>query len=190
MEKRGSAKRWSSWWASCPSHRMPTRLYWLGKCDILHLLKKFYSEIAICKPVYQEVVIRRLQKGWEDAQVTREAIEEAWIRVYKTSRQFTDQVGGVETRFGIQLGRGEREAIALAMEKEISILLTNDEDAYQVAEILGLEPKGILYLLLRSARKGHLNKKQAKESLTQMLEKGLWLSPKIIHNLHEALDTL
>lgn len=76
------------------------------------------------------------------------------------------------------------------MEKEISILLTNDEDAYQVAEILGLEPKGILYLLLRSVREGHLIKRQAKESLTQILEKGLWLSPKIIHNLHEALDTL
>ena len=55
---------------------------------------------------------------------------------------FSDQ----ETRLGIKLGEGERETIALALEKKISIFLTNDEDAYLVGKILGLGPKGVLYV--------------------------------------------
>ncbi len=163
-------------------------LIWLGKCDILHLLKKLYSEIIIPEAVYEEAVIRGLEKGYEDAQAIKKAIETGWIGVYKTSKQFTDKVGSAETRLGIELSGGEREAIALALEKGFSIFLTNDEDAYHVGKNLDLAPEGILYVLLRSVREGHLNKKQAKESLRQMLEEGFWLSPKIVHNFHEALD--
>ena len=163
-------------------------LIWLGKCDILHLLKKLYSEILIPEAVYEEAVTRGLEKGYEDAQVTKKAVEEGWMRVYKPKKQFTDKVEDMEARLGIELGRGEREAIALALEKEISLFLTNDEDAYQVGTSLDLKPKGVLYVLLRSVKEGYLNKRQAKESLRHMLEEGFWLSPTIIHNFHEALD--
>jgi len=163
-------------------------LIWLGKCDILHLLKKLYSEILIPEAVYEEAVTRGLEKGYEDAQVTKKAVEEGWMRVYKPKKQFTDKVEDMEARLGIELGRGEREAIALSLEKEISLFLTNDEDAYQVGTSLDLKPKGVLYLLLRSVKEGYLNKRQAKESLRHMLEEGFWLSPTIIHNFHEGLD--
>lgn len=126
----------------------------------------------------------------KDAQIIKKALEEGGIRVCKTHKQFIDKVGRVETRLGIELGEGEREAIALAMEKRISIFLTNDENAYHVGKILSREPKGVLYVLLRSVRDGHLPKKKTKESLRQILEEGFWLSPTIIHNFHEALDNL
>ena len=93
-----------------------------------------------------------------------------------------------EDRLGIELGEGEREAIALALEKEISPFLTNDEGAYQIGKTLGLEPKGVLYVLLKSVKERHINVKHAKESLRKMLEEGFWLSPTIIYGFHEALD--
>ena len=163
-------------------------LIWLGKCDILHLLKKLYSEILIPEAVYEEAVTRGLEKGYEDAQVTKKAVEEGWMRVYKPKKQFTDKVEDMEARLGIELGRGELEAIALSLEKEISLFLTNDEDAYQIGKTFGLEPKGVLHVLLKGVKERHLNVKQAKESLRHMLEEGFWLSPTIIHNFHEALD--
>ena len=165
-------------------------LIWLGKCDILHLLEKLYSETVIPEAVYEEAVIRGLEKGYEDAQVTKKAIEEGWIRVCKPKKQFTDKVKDREEQLGIELGEGEREAIAIALEKELSLFLTNDEDAYQIGKTLGLDPKGVLYVLLKSIKERHLNVKQAKESLRKMLEEGFWLSPPIIHGFHEALDRL
>lgn len=165
-------------------------LIWLAKCDILHLLEKLYSETIIPEAIYQEAVTRGLEQGYEDAQVTKKAIEEGWIRVCKSKEQFTDKVEDREDKLGFELGEGEREAIALALEKEISLFLTNDEDAYQIGKTLGLDPKGVLYVLLKSIKERHLNVKQAKESLRKMLEEGFWLSPPIIHGFHEALDRL
>lgn len=165
-------------------------LIWLGKCGILHLLKRLYSEIAIPETVHEEAVTRGLEKGYEDAQVTKKAEEEGWIRVHKPKEQFTDKVEDREYKLGIELGEGEREAIALALEKGISLFLTNDEDAYQTGKSLGLEPKGVLYVLLEAVRERHLSNKRAKESLSKMLEEGLWLSPTIVHLFHEALDRL
>ena len=165
-------------------------LIWLGKCDILHLLKKLYSEITIPEAVYEEAVVRGLEKGYEDAQVTMKAIEEGWIITHKPEKQFTDKVEARENKLGIELCEGEREAIALAIERGISPFLTNDEDAYRIGKTLGLEPKGVLYVLLKAVKELQLNKKQAKESLRKMLEGGFWLSPTIIHNFHEALERL
>ena len=91
----------------------------------------------------------------------------------------------MERRLDIELGSGEREAIALALEKKISTFLTNDEDAYHIGKILGLEPRGVLYLLLKGVKEQHHNKK--KESLREMLEESFWLSPTIIHKFHESL---
>ena len=165
-------------------------LIWLAKCDILHLLEKLYSETIIPEAIYQEAVTRGLEQGYEDAQVTKKAIEEGWIRVCKSKEQFTDKVEDREDKLGFELGEGEREAIALALEKEISLFLTNDEDAYQIGKTLGLDPKGVLHVLLKSIKERHLNVKQAKESLRKMLAEGFWLSPTIIHGFHEALNGL
>lgn len=162
-------------------------LIWLAKCDIIHLLEKLYPEMLIPEAVHEEAVSRGLEKGYEDAKITEKALEEEWIRVYKTSTQFTDKVETVEKRLDIELGSGEREAIALALEKKISTFLTNDEDAYHIGKVLGLEPRGVLNLLLNGVKEGHHNKEKAKESLREMLEEGFWLSPTITHKFHEEL---
>ena len=164
-------------------------LIWLGKCDNIHLLKKLFTEIVIPEAVYEEAVIRGLEKGYKDAQQTQNAMDEGWINVNTTKKQFKAKVKENENKLGIELGEGEREAIALALAKKLSLFLTNDEDAYQIGKILDLDPKGVLHVLLKSIKERHLNVKQAKESLNKMLEEGFWLSPTIIHHFHEALDS-
>jgi predicted nucleic acid-binding protein len=165
-------------------------IIWLAKCDVLHLLKKLWSEVLIPEAVYEEAVTSGLEKGHEDAQTTKKAIEEGWIRVCKPDKRFIDEVEDREKMLGNELGEGEREAIALALENGISLFLTNDEDAYLTGKSLGLEHKGVLYVLLKAVKERHLSDEQAKESLSRMLEEGFWLSPRIIHLFHETLDRL
>lgn len=165
-------------------------LIWLGKCRILELLNKLFSKVVISETVYEEAVLRGIEKGFEDARLIANALEEGWIGVYKASKQFADKVEAAESKLNIELGRGERETIALALERRISILLTDDEDAYHVAKSLGINPKGTLYVLLESVKKGHINKEQAKQHMGQMIEEGFWLSPTIVNNFHKTLDKI
>lgn len=144
----------------------------------------------ISKAAHEEAVSRGVERGHDDAHVIAKAVDDGWIRVQGTSRQFAEKVKAEESRLGIELGEGERETIALAIEKDIPTLLTDDEDAHRVGKSLGLDPKGTLHILLEGVKKGYLSRSQASEHLNKMLEDGFWLSPTIVHNFHETLDRL
>jgi uncharacterized protein len=53
-----------------------------------------------------------------------------------------------------ELHRGESEAIALALELQVRAILVDERDADAVARRLGLEPLGVLGLLLRAKAAG------------------------------------
>jgi predicted nucleic acid-binding protein len=165
-------------------------LIWLAKCGNLSLLEKLFSGVVIPEAVYEEAVTRGIDEGYEDARIIEKAVEEGWIRVLKPGGRFMNEVKAGESRLDVELGEGEREAMALALAEEVRIFLTDDEDAYLTGKSLGLEPRGVLYVLLMSVRDGLLDRKQARAALGKMLEDGFWLSPRIIHGFHEALDRL
>jgi predicted nucleic acid-binding protein len=164
-------------------------LIWLAKCGILDLLKNYYKTIAIPEAVYMETVTRGLEKGHDDARVINKALEEKWITVHAPSSESIQHVNTIEKKIGINLGRGEREAIALAIEKKIPFL-TDDEDAHRLGKVMGLDPKGVLSMLLLGVRDGFLDTTQVKMKLGEMLEYGFWLSPLVIQGFHEALDAV
>jgi len=165
-------------------------LIWLGKYNNLNLLKRMYSEVLVPEAVYKETVTLGLEKGFKDAKIISRAVQDGWIKLCKPATKFVGTVKKVEAKFKVELGEVERQAIALSLEKNISTILTNDEDAYQVSKVLGLKPKGILYVLLESVKEKIINKTRAKKLFKQMLEDGFWLSPSIVYNFYEALDKI
>ncbi|MBS7278452.1 MAG: hypothetical protein KIH09_01305 [Candidatus Freyarchaeota archaeon] len=58
-------------------------LIWLGKCDLLHLLRQLYFKIAIPESVHKEAVIIGLEKGYQNAQIIKKALNEGCIKVYR-----------------------------------------------------------------------------------------------------------
>lgn len=56
----------------------------------------------------------------------------------------------------LELDRGESEAIALAIEVGTTELLIDESDGRQVARRLGLEPVGVIGLLIRAKVRGHV----------------------------------
>jgi predicted nucleic acid-binding protein len=67
----------------------------------------------------------------------------------------------------IRLDPGEREAIQLALELGISIVLLDESDGRQLAEKLHLEVRGTLGILERGAKLGLLNFHEALSKLEQ-----------------------
>jgi predicted nucleic acid-binding protein len=61
------------------------------------------------------------------------------------------------------LGRGEAAAIALALELGLRRILIDEREGSRTAEQSGLEPVGVLGVLLRAKREGHL------ESVKEMM---------------------
>ena len=135
-----------------------------------------------------EVVEEGLKYDYLDAQETKKAIDEGWIKVKTVDERDVEAVTKVEGKLGIRLGVGERQAISLACSLKVKKILTDDEDAAYVSRALRLKPRGTLYILLKAARNKVLAKDQIIEVLEKMLEDGFWLSPLIVQRFHKALE--
>jgi predicted nucleic acid-binding protein len=77
------------------------------------------------------------------------------------------------------LGRGEAEAITLALEVSAELLLTDDRKARQAAERLGLKCTGLVGLLIRAKGQGKIRSVKAMIELLQN-RGGLYLSEAVI----------
>jgi predicted nucleic acid-binding protein len=84
------------------------------------------------------------------------------------------------------LDKGEAEAIALAIEKNADIILLDETDAREAADIYRIEKTGVLGILLLAKLKNEIpNLKQEIEKLKTMAD--FWLKESLIQNvLREA----
>ena len=117
----------------------------LARIGHFRLLQQVFGRICIPQAVYDEVVIAGA--GRAGAEETREATDN---RVEARSVQNQVTVRSLLTK----LGKGEPEAIALAVEASSDLVLLDDRRARATAEFMGLNVTGTVGLLIRAARRG------------------------------------
>jgi predicted nucleic acid-binding protein len=112
-----------------------------------------------------------------------------WIHIHRltarSSSQVTSWVKNDEVDFG------EAEAIALALQQQSDWLLTDDAQARQFAESLGLEAHGSIGFLLWGVASGLVeNREQAYRMLHDLKRSSLWISERVITAAAKAIDEL
>ena len=129
-------------------------LFNLAAIGKLSLLRHAFAEILIPEAVLAELEPVREYPG---VQAIHDAIAQGWIVVRVP--QDVSKIRSLEQ----DLGRGEAAAIALALELKLRRILIDEREGSRTAEQSGLEPVGILGVLLRAKREGHL------ESVKEMM---------------------
>jgi hypothetical protein len=117
----------------------------IGRLD---LLRRQFNEVLIPPAVVSEL---KMETDLAGADIIRNAISANWLRIVELRDV---AVSRALTR---DLDDGEAEAIALALQERISLVLIDEHDARAAARILGLSPIGILGVLLLAKRKGDLD---------------------------------
>jgi uncharacterized protein len=119
----------------------------LAIIERLDLLRRQFDQVVIPDAVREEL---RPETDFPGSAAVRGALEAGWLQMSTLATPRLAQV--------LQLGldRGESEAIALAIELEARLLLLDEKDARSKAKSLGLEPVGVLGVLLRAKRAGDL----------------------------------
>ncbi len=123
-----------------------TPLICLARLNRLHLLKEFFVEVCIPEEVYREVVTRGKEEKYPDALLVEEAVKEGWVIVKKAVEMKRLEEYGID--------KGEVEAISLALNLKCSEILVDQSHARFVAEVMGLVPKGTIFVLLKALRNG------------------------------------
>lgn len=108
----------------------------LHQIDQLDLLRLLFSEIVIPPAVAQETAAS--------------VVKPAWV----IERALTQRIG--PEILAASLGRGETEAISLALEVTVRWVILDDRPARRLAQSLGLPVIGTLGILLAARRQGLL----------------------------------
>jgi len=90
-----------------------------------------------------------------------------------------------------QIDAGEAEAIGLALQEQADWLLTDDAKARQFAESLGIEVHGSVAIILWAVAIGLIREKTlAIQLLDNLANSSLWISNRILQEVHKAIDIL
>ena len=135
----------------------------IGEFDIL---RKLFAQIYVPQAVWREVVI----KGWRESAILIEKTE--WIiKKPITHRRLCDILNK-------DLDTGEAEAIVLAIELNVDLILLDESEARNFAEIQGLKYMGSIGCLTLAKNLGLIAK--IKPLLDQMIDKArYWVSKEL-----------
>jgi predicted nucleic acid-binding protein len=121
----------------------------LASIGRLELLKSQFSVVWIPDMVAKELAAHPDPDARDAVQ---SAVREQWIRIG------TSQDSRLLRVLILQLHQGEAEAIALATEMKADIVLIDEQEGRQFASRTGLSVTGVLGILLRAKRDGHITK--------------------------------
>ena len=137
----------------------------------LNLLKKFWGKIYVPEAVWKEVVI-----DGEDKDEVAEIKKTDWIIVEKVKDH------NLTLLLMQNLDKGEAEAIALAIEMNADIILLDETDAREAADIYKIEKTGVLGILLLAKLKNEIsNLEQEIEKLK--IKADFWLKDSLIQSV-------
>ena len=143
----------------------------LAKVDSLFIPEALFSRLRIPEAVWLEC----RQKPGEDRRRIEQAANDGWLSVV------TVTVEHASRRFSPSLGRGEIEAIQLALVTTQSLLIMDDRLARRQAMQCGLEYIGTVRMLLMAEQRSVID--DAETVIQRMTASGYRISPRILQQL-------
>ena len=147
-----------------------TVLIFLSKIDKYWLLKRLFDTVIIPEEVKKEAVDQGKKGNCIDAVEIDRSISDGWLKVQKIEvlKELRD----------IGIDKGEAEAISLAVKLKKDVLL-DQTHARMAAKLVGLKPKGTIYVLLRALKKKILTYDDYLISLQDLAEMGFRMSQEV-----------
>jgi predicted nucleic acid-binding protein len=116
----------------------------IGRLD---LLETQFGEVLIPTAVQAEL---KTETDFRGAKDIRQALKDGWLKLQAVENAYLAQA------LAMELDHGEAEAIALALETRSQVILLDEHDGRIKARAMGLQPIGVLGILLRAKKDGRV----------------------------------
>jgi len=142
----------------------------LSKVRRLDLLAELYEEVTIPASVMEEM---EAKPGREMEQI-RALLQSPKFQLRKATKRTLE-------RLPPGLGRGEREAIALALETKADLVVLDDQQGRRVAREKGLSIAGTVGILIEARERGIIP--SVRRELDHLIEAGMWIEEAFYHRI-------
>ena len=142
----------------------------LAKIGRLSLLTQLYNEVLIPASVLEEL---NAKPGDEVRQI-HTFIQARKFRVQKAASNYLSYLSE-------DLGDGEREAIALAIETNADLVILDDREGRTIAQTSGLSVTGTIGVLVEARQRNLVS--EIRPELDRLIEAGMWLDEVFYHRV-------
>jgi len=149
-------------------------LIYLSKIQKLELLNLLFEDVQIPIEVKKEVVDKGKALGYTDAYMVEKALSTQKIRLHTLGENDIESSRKLAEKYNID--EGEAQVIKLALKKGDKIVIMDDARARKIARLFGLEPIGILKIILKAVEMRYLTDSEAIDLLDKLIDKGFHIS--------------
>lgn len=150
----------------------------LASIERLDLLRDQFSDVRIPDDVWQELQVRH---GYPEVARIQRAMHDNWLSVETLTQPYLQQ------SLMLEVDRGEAAAIALALELGVPQVLIDETDGRAAAKAMGLQPIGILGVLLRAKNEGAVAS-VSHEMLRLRHEAGFFIAESLFQRVRAVAD--
>lgn len=147
----------------------------LAKIRRLDLLRQLFDEILIAGAVYEEINAKL-------ACETKEINVLIQTKVIYLREARTDIVKNLP----VDLGKGERETIALAIETNADLVVMDDQEGRRLARSQGLSITGTVGVLIEARERKLVA--SIRQEMDHLIEAGMWLDEGFYHRILQEFD--
>ena len=140
-------------------------LVYLYRIGALAWLAKLFSEVWT-----SDAVVKELQEGRRRGYDVPDPGDHDWLQVVKPQAVPSEWLT-------LDLGMGELETMALALENPSRVVLLDDALARRIAQAAGLQVWGTLRVLLEAKSQGIID--TVEPVIDQLRDSGMWISDRI-----------
>lgn len=146
----------------------------LAKIRRLELLTQLYREVLIPSSVMGEIEV----SPSEEAMQVRSLLQEGRFQIHEATNRALERIPA-------DLGRGEREAIALALETKVDLVILDDQQGRRIACERGLVVTGTVGVLIEARERGLVS--SVRHELDRLTEAGMWINEAFYHRILQEL---
>jgi predicted nucleic acid-binding protein len=164
-----------------------TPLIFLGKLNVVELLKNLYQVVLVSPKVDHEAIINGLKYGHPDAVVLNLYYQKNILKIDTP----VDQTAIIQLRTDEGIDAGEAETIVLAMQHRAALTFIDEQKARQAARKKSLAIKGTLGVLLEAFTKGFLDTMQTEMYIQQIIQRDdIWISRSLCVSVLDKLNQI
>lgn len=147
----------------------------LALVDRLHLIQRQFESLTVPATVRDELLA-----GDAGREALESVLDSEFVAIERPGRD------DLVREFRSELDAGESAAIALAIERDATLVLVDEREGRRIARRHGLDVTGVVGICLRAAENGNLDIEQ---SLDELREVGFWIGDDLYHRAIESVET-
>ena len=154
-----------------------TPLIALSQINQLELLNQLFDQVIIPHSVYEEVVVKGINKVGSN-----DLVHATWIHIQEVPSTTT-----IEPLL-LGLDPGELDVIQLGLLINPDWVIIDEKLGRKLAKVMGLSVKGTLGILLTSFYCGYLSKQEMLDLCQKLVDNGIRLSSRVIDSITAELE--